>query len=187
MNSSKIASIRQNAQGRHALNSAALSALYLALLCQTANSAMPAFGKTLQGQVTTIEEAPLAPLAPTVVDLNNFIGVWKVEIPKIRRKPTVTITSISDKQVQGTYKGLLGTFPLWGDYQAETGEVRMFVDFSRSKLARLTRKSEKAIAHMTGKVNLVERTISGSASLPEFSSRVFAFNGKKASSEGRTN
>lgn len=137
--------------------------------------------------MTTVEEAPplapLVPLVPKEVDLNSFIGVWKVEIPKIRRKPTVTITSVNDKQVLGTYKGLLGTFPLWGNYQAETGEVRLFVDFSRSKLARMTRKSEKAIAQMTGKVNIVDRTISGSASLPELSSRVFAFIGKKTDSK----
>jgi hypothetical protein len=137
----------------------------------------PAFGETLQGKVTAVEVT--SPPEADAVDLNNFIGVWKVEIPKIRRKPTVTITSVSEQQVQGTYKGLLGTFPLWGNYQAETGEVRLFVDFSRSKLARMTRKSEKAIAHMSGKVNMADRTISGSASLPEFSSRVFAFNGKK--------
>lgn len=188
MNSSKIAATNRNVR-RRALKNATVTAVYLNLLCLTTNSATPALGETLQGQVTTVEDAPLAPLTPLApvppkeVDLNSFIGVWKVEIPKIRRKPTVTITSVSDKQVQGTYKGLLGTFPLWGDYKTETGDVRMFVDFSRSKLARMTRKSEKAIAHMTGKVNLADRTISGSASLPEFSSRVFAFNGKKADSK----
>ncbi|MBP9090173.1 hypothetical protein KBI23_04030 [bacterium] len=183
MNSSKIAAAAKIALHWRAQSPATSAAMYLTLLCLATNSMLPASGETLQGQVTTVEEVPLVPLVPTEVDLNSFIGVWKVEIPKIRRKPTVTITSVSDKQVQGIYKGLLGTFPLWGDYQTETGEVRMFVDFSRSKLARMTRKSEKAIAHMTGKVNLADRTISGSASLPEFSSRVFAFNGKKADSK----
>ncbi|CAN5557376.1 hypothetical protein BH11CYA1_BH11CYA1_08770 [soil metagenome] len=143
---------------------------------------LPAFAETLQtpqplqGQVTTTDTAPLE---LTEEQLNSFLGVWKVEIPKIRRKPTVTITSVSAKQVAGTYKGLLGTFPLWGSYQAETGEVRLFVDFSRSSLARMTRRSDKAIAQMTGKVDIAERTIIGSASLPEFSNRIYAFNGRK--------
>jgi hypothetical protein len=187
LNSSKQQPVKQKASVLKALRPAPLCFFNLAVICLTItpNNMAPAFGETLQGKVTTVEVSP--PLKDDAVDLNEFIGIWKVEIPKIRRKPTVTITSVSDKQVQGTYKGLLGTFPLWGNYQAETGEVRLFVDFSRSKLARMTRKSEKAIAHMTGKVNTVDRTISGSASLPEFSSRVFAFNGKKADSEARTN
>lgn len=187
MNSSKQQQVKQKASVLKALRPAPLCFFNLAVICLTItpSNMAPAFGETLQGKVTTVEVSP--PLKDDAVDLNEFIGIWKVEIPKIRRKPTVTITSVSDKQVQGTYKGLLGTFPLWGNYQAETGEVRLFVDFSRSKLARMTRKSEKAIAHMTGKVNAVDRTIRGSASLPEFSSRVFAFNGKKADSEARTN
>lgn len=148
-----------------------------ALLCLSLNCYPQAtLAEPLQGQVSANEAIATAPTEP---DLNTFIGVWKVEIPKIRRKPTVTITSINDKQVSGTYKGLLGTFPLWGSYQVESGEVKLFVDFSRSRLARMTRKSEKAIAHMTGKVDMAERTIIGSASLPEFSNRVFAFNGRK--------
>ena len=53
----------------------------------------PAFGETLQGKVTAVEVT--SPPEADAVDLNNFIGVWKVEIPKIRRKPTVTITSVS--------------------------------------------------------------------------------------------
>lgn len=187
MNSSKQQPLKQKASVLKAQRTAQLCVFNLAVICLaiTPSNIEPAFGETLQGKVTTIEVAP--PLKENAVDLNDFIGVWKVEIPKIRRKPTVTITSVREQQVQGTYKGLLGTFPLWGNYQAETGEVILFVDFSRSKLARMTRRSEKAIAHMTGKVNTVDRTISGSASLPEFSSRVFAFNGKKADSEARTN
>lgn len=182
LNSSKPKLLKQNAIGLGelwALSPVLLSAFNSAIICLaiTGSDMAPAFAETLQGKVTAVEVA--APQIDDAIDLNNFIGVWKVEIPKIRRKPTVTITSVSDQQVQGTYKGLLGTFPLWGNYQAETGEVRLFVDFSRSKLARMTRKSEKAIAHMSGKVNMADRTISGSASLPEFSSRVFAFNGKK--------
>ncbi len=150
--------------------------LCLSLSCYPHCYPLAAQAEPLQGQVITNEAITTAPTEP---DLNTFIGIWKVEIPKIRRKPTVTITSINANQVSGTYKGLLGTFPLWGNYQAETGEVRLFVDFSRSRLARMTRKSEKAIAHMTGKVDVAERTITGSASLPEFSNRVFAFNGRK--------
>jgi hypothetical protein len=187
LNSSKQQPVKQKASALKAQRPARLCSFNLAVICLaiTGSNMAPVFSETLQGKVTTVEVAP--PLKENAVDLNDFIGVWKVEIPKIRRKPTVTITSVSEQQVQGTYKGLLGTFPLWGNYQAENGEVRLFVDFSRSKLARMTRKSEKAIAHMTGKVNTVDRTISGSASLPEFSSRVFAFNGKKADSEARTN
>lgn len=187
LNSSKQQPLKQKASVLKAQRPAPLWPFNLAVICLaiTGSNLSPAFSETLQGKVTTVEAA--APIKENAVDLNDFIGVWKVEIPKIRRKPTVTITSVSEQQVQGIYKGLLGTFPLWGNYQAETGEVRLFVDFSRSKLARLTRRSEKAIAHMTGTVNLAERTISGSASLPEFSRRVFAFNGKKADSEARTN
>ena len=150
--------------------------LSLTVFTLNITSLVPALAEPLQGQVSTTETVAVAPTEP---DLSSFLGIWKVEIPKIRRKPTVTITSVNDQQVTGTYKGLLGTFPLWGNYHAETGEVRLFVDFSRSSLARMTRRSDKAIAHMAGKVDLSERTIIGSASLPEFSNRVYAFNGKK--------
>jgi len=131
--------------------------------------------ETLQGLVTNQETQVLQE------ESDSLLGVWKISIPQLHRNPKVAIKSISHGQVTGTYKGLLGTFPLWGNYKIETGEIALFIDFSSAKIARFrSGNKRKAIAQMIGRVDLANQFVSGSAALPEFSNGNFQFQGKKS-------
>lgn len=144
--------------------------LAICLFCSGALS--PAYAqeknevKTLQGKVEV--QAP----ASNEMELT---GLWKARIIEFRRNPRVMIESQRDGHVEGTYMGLLGKFPLAGDIDP-SGRFRLAIDFSRLKLLRVFTKSS-GLGVVEG--CLADGSISGTASLPDLSSRVVHFQGSR--------
>ncbi|MBC8000560.1 MAG: hypothetical protein IAF58_21605 [Leptolyngbya sp.] len=70
---------------------------------------------------------------------HSLLGKWNGHIKKFGRHPKLYIDTCADGQISGTYKGIFGQFPVSGQYNDETGAITMYVDFSKSKLARFKR------------------------------------------------
>jgi hypothetical protein len=102
----------------------------------------------------------------------NLTGIWRAHVIEYQRHPTVTIESQHGSELQGTYKGLIGQFPLTGVYDQKTSSIRLFVDFSKWRMARL-RGIKEGIAILEGKVN--GNTITGTANIPDSGDRLVHF------------
>jgi hypothetical protein len=112
----------------------------------------------------------------TAVKAPDFTGTWKGYVIEYRRHPTVEITEQNGNQVKGTYSGLLGKFPLSGVIDQASETVQLSVDFSRSRLARWRRR-QVAVAVFTG--TLKDEVISGTATIPEFGTKMVHFEATK--------
>jgi sterol desaturase/sphingolipid hydroxylase (fatty acid hydroxylase superfamily) len=115
--------------------------------------------------------------APKITaQISPAIGLWKGHVHEFHRHPTVRIESQEGTRVQGTYKGLLGKFPLTGDYNIADGTLKLYVDFSSCPLVR-RKKKNKAIAVLDG--SLKDNIITGVGSIPEFGDRTVHFDATK--------
>lgn len=106
----------------------------------------------------------------------DYTGLWKGHVIEFHRHPKVLITEQIGNQVNGTYSGLLGKFPLTGLVDQINETVRFTVDFSGSKLARW-KKRDTVLAVFNGSIK--NEVISGIASIPEFGDRSVHFEAKK--------
>lgn len=75
----------------------------------------------------------------TAFEPHSLLGKWNGHIKKFGRHPKLFIDTCADGQISGTYKGIIGQFPVSGQYNDETGAITMYIDFSNSKLARFKR------------------------------------------------
>jgi hypothetical protein len=121
----------------------------------------------LEGSVQIQEEA----------NQNLLTGVWHARIIEFRRHPTVSIENQQGTELQGTYKGLIGKFPLTGVYDQSTSSIRLFVDLSQSRMAKW-RGLKEGIAVLKGTVK--GDTMTGTANIPELSDRQVHFEAKRA-------
>lgn len=87
------------------------------------------------------------------------------------------ITAQNGNDVSGTYSGILGKFPLTGVIEPSSGTVQLSVDFSKSRLARW-KKRDTVLAIFTGQ--LKDDVIVGTATIPEFGSKMVHFEAKRS-------
>ncbi|HEY9733760.1 MAG TPA: hypothetical protein V6C89_17725 [Drouetiella sp.] len=106
----------------------------------------------------------------------DYTGTWKGHVIEFHRHPKIFISEQNGNQLNGTYSGLLGKFPLTGLVDQVNETVKFTVDFSHSKLARW-KKRETVIALFDGSIK--NQVITGLASIPEFGNKVVHFEAKK--------
>lgn len=148
-----------------------LNAWQLAL-CLFCSSAMaPALAQ--EKAAVKVLEGAVEVQAP--VEETDFTGLWKAKIIELGRKPKVLIESQQGGRVEGTYMGLLGKFPLTGEIDP-SGRFRLAIDFSSMKLLKMFSKSS-GLGIVEG--SLEGGSISGTASLPDLSSRVVHFQARR--------
>lgn len=127
----------------------------------------PLHDQPLQGKVQFLDTSIKEP---------DFTGSWKGHVLEYHRHPKVEITAQNGNEVSGTYKGILGTFPLAGVIEPTAGTVQLSVDFSKSRLARW-KKRDSVVAIFNGQ--LKDDVISGTATIPEFGNKMVHFEAKK--------
>lgn len=118
-----------------------------------------------------VEFSDIAPKPP------DFTGSWKGHVLEYHRHPKVEITAQNGNDVSGTYSGILGKFPLTGVIEPSSGTVQLSVDFSKSRLARW-KKRDTVLAIFTGQ--LKDDVIVGTATIPEFGSKMVHFEAKRS-------
>lgn len=116
----------------------------------------------------------------SVLQPHSLIGRWNGNIQRFRRHPKLHITHCQDGQIAGTYKGILGTFPLTGHYDEATGNISIYVNFSSSKLARLKRlRSGRGIIE----ANIQNGLLVGQASIPDLGPKTVRWEAVKDTKE----
>lgn len=128
-------------------------------------------GTVLKGKVEMREVHALSPL----------IGVWKVKVKRFPFRRKLDIQRVEDDSISGTYTGLLGTFPMTGRFDEQSGSLQLFVDFSRSRLTRLPRLSHKNLVAEIH-AQLINDEIRGTGSLPDVSRRMVHWQARKVES-----
>ncbi len=145
----------------------ALLVILLAVGVSTAmaQAAAPA-GGVLQGGVV-VQSQP------------DLLGVWNVQLKSLHRHPRFVIRDVQDNALSGIYTGMLGTFPMKGSYDADTGNVFLSVDFSESRLHRLRGLRNKSlVGQFQGKIE--DGKLCGIASMPDVTGRSVRWEAKKA-------
>jgi len=107
----------------------------------------------------------------------KLLGKWKGKIIEFRRHPTVSIDAQQGSKVDGTYKGILGKFPLTGRLHEDNSSITFYVDFTGAKSFWFRKHSGAMVAIIEGK--LVGNTICGTACLPDISDRKVHFSASK--------
>ncbi|MBS1953659.1 MAG: sterol desaturase family protein [Cyanobacteria bacterium SZAS-4] len=159
----------------------AIVALQQAAVAQTAVEAQTF---ATQSNNETVNDLPLkgaVQFSETPVVAPDFTGSWKGHVLEYHRHPKVEITAQNGNEVSGTYTGILGKFPLAGVIEPTAGTVQLSVDFSKSILARW-KKRESVMAIFTGQ--LKDDVISGTATIPEFGSKMVHFQAKRLNKDG---
>ena len=108
----------------------------------------------------------------------SLVGHWKLHLKQLHRHPSIDLTSHEGNHVSGTYKGLIGTFPVNGTVAEDMKGLKLYVDFSRSILAR-RKKHDSLIAVFNANLNDDKREFVGSASIPELSDRIVNFTARR--------
>lgn len=111
-------------------------------------------------------------------DQHSLIGTWKGHIKGLGRHPTVYIDSCENGQLSGTYKGLIGTFPLTGTFDESSHNLNIQVDFSKSKLLHL-RRMKTATGLIRATVDPGATRLTGRANIAELGPREVAWEASK--------
>ena len=110
----------------------------------------------------------------------ELTGLWKGHVKEYARHPSILIEQQVDDKVSGTYKGLLGRFPLSGTFNKETGTIQLLVDFSASPWLKHT-MFKSAVAVMNGTFS--GDTITGTANIEEFGRKPVHFEAHRSKSK----
>jgi hypothetical protein len=99
--------------------------------------------------------------------IHPFVGKWNGYIKSKNRHPKLVIESCDGRSIQGSFKGLLGTFPVTGQLTG-SDTVVLHLDISQSPLAK--RK------HLSSASGVIEGTIKGNemvgyVTIPELGSQ----------------
>ena len=107
---------------------------------------------------------------------HSLVGKWDGHIRRFGRHPKLYIDRCQDGQISGTYKGILGKFPVSGFYEEATGDITINVDITSAALFKLKKFRTK---NGLIRANIVGDRLVGTASITELGSRAVRWEAEK--------
>ena len=134
-----------------------------------------------------VSAAPPAQSESTPVTLSSqveafdsewLIGKWKADIKGHFRHPLIQIDCCEDGKISGSFHGRMGTFPLTGAFNHNTGELILNVDFSSAKLLKLlNKKSVNGVIYAS--IETTGKVITGRGYIAELGKREVTWKARK--------